>query len=219
MSSRRITPFALTLLLGLLLAGCLQSFPLGMSEAEWNRLTPQQQVQARQAQAEQDRLAYEAEIARQQAIQAEIDARYAMALEGGPGQRYGGRHGGGWQRGVRPGQVSQVTIRGGEVFVTVGDGFSFDRDWRDHGTTAFAIAECEAKAVDLRREDKPGTVQLHAKRLRGQLYLSTSPMESGCDTGTGSLGLVGPYPPQGRSTLTIRDEVRNAVIRIEPWVG
>jgi hypothetical protein len=44
----------LAVLAGLLIAACAR-YPLGMTEAEWQRLTPQQQFEARQQQAEIDR--------------------------------------------------------------------------------------------------------------------------------------------------------------------
>jgi len=51
MMHRLTLPFLLWILL--IVAGCA-FYPLGMSEAEWNRLTPQQQLEARTKQAELD---------------------------------------------------------------------------------------------------------------------------------------------------------------------
>lgn len=85
----KLTRWLLVLISAGLLAGCMSFHPLGISDAEWQRMTPQQQMDARAKQTELDKQAAErrAERARLQALedarlQAELEQRRANAKLG-----------------------------------------------------------------------------------------------------------------------------------------
>lgn len=79
-SSTRSSLLCFGMVMSLLLAGCMTHYPLGMSEAEWNRLTPEQQLDARER---QQRLSADAAQRRAEAqrLQQEQARQEAEALE------------------------------------------------------------------------------------------------------------------------------------------
>ncbi|WP_417830925.1 hypothetical protein [Terasakiella sp.] len=115
----------------LLLTGCLNSYPLGMSEEEWMRLSPDQQFQARSQQAEIDEqkrmereARAEAERLRQtmeeQAYQDRIDHNY--------------RH-------ARYGDVIQCVLEQSVI--------DFKPGWRDGEPVGFTLVRGEGKLIDI----------------------------------------------------------------------
>lgn len=213
-----LAPF---LLAALLTAACASSYPLGLSEAEWQALSTEQKLEARKTAAEQQRQREQAEAdrrakaeAHRRELQAEIDKLYARELaDNDAGLKHGG-----FSLGRGPGQISQVQIRGGEVRVPVGGGFSLDSGWRPHGVTSFPLAECEAKQITLRRRDKSGQTHIFAKRYRGQIYLSATRLALRCSEPPSYIRrLVGPLPTHGQGRVTIDKRVRNALVRVYPW--
>lgn len=72
----------LLLVLTLLLAGCLVRHPLGIPDEEWKRLPPEQQMAARERQAELDRQAAERRARAEEERRRELEARRANARYG-----------------------------------------------------------------------------------------------------------------------------------------
>lgn len=64
-----------------ILWGCVGLYPLGMSEAEWNRLSPQQQLEARERQAEIDERRRRERIAQQERKEREEKERRQAILD------------------------------------------------------------------------------------------------------------------------------------------
>lgn len=138
--------FALAMLAVLTQAGC-ETYPLGMSKDEWVLLSPQQQAEAQQKQeaidAEQRRVAAEAEAARRQAAAAEAAQRQAE-LE----HRY--RH-------ARFGDIVSVNIEGGTM--------KFAGKDRRYEPVAFDLIRGEAKEVVIERVDRRDVVARVVVRL------------------------------------------------------
>lgn len=82
--------WAAALLCCAVLTGC-SSYPLGMAEAEWLRLTPEQQLQAREKQLEHDRLAEQRRKAEADARQLEAQRQTAELQARRQDARYGER--------------------------------------------------------------------------------------------------------------------------------
>ena len=72
----------LLLVLTLLLAGCLVRHPLGIPDEEWKRLPPEQQMAARERQAELDRQAAERRARAEEQRRRELEERRANARYG-----------------------------------------------------------------------------------------------------------------------------------------
>ena len=104
-------------LLAMLLIGCAQ-YPLGMSEDEFLALTPDQQLAARQQQAELDALAARERIARQEAEARRIEALYAQA---------------------GPTDVVQCVLEDGEI--------AFWGNFKGYQPTGFTLVRTEQRAV------------------------------------------------------------------------
>lgn len=115
----------------LLLTGCLNSYPLGMSEEEWVRLSPDQQFQARSQQAridEQKRMEREAraeaerlrQTMEEQAYQDRIDHSY---------------------RDARYGDVIQCVLEQSVI--------DFKPGWRDGEPVGFTLVRGEGKLIDI----------------------------------------------------------------------
>jgi hypothetical protein len=115
----------------LALAACQQSYPLGMSEAEWLRLTPEQQFAARSQQAEINRAnaeryaqAQAAERERQAMLQAEELARREAIYQE-----------------ARYGDILECVVEGGIA--------DFHPGWRGYSPAPFTLARGEHKYVPL----------------------------------------------------------------------
>lgn len=124
--------------LALLLAGCA-SYPLGMTEAEWTALTPQQQAEYRAQQAAID--AREAAQATQLRIARENAAAEALRIEG---ERVSAVY-----ASARRGDIVTVRVTGGMVAFS-GKRFAYE-------PVAFDIARGETKSVAFSRLGQPGT--------------------------------------------------------------
>ncbi|KAA1053828.1 hypothetical protein [Azospirillum argentinense] len=190
------------------LAACAR-YPLGMSEADFRALTPEQQLEARTKQAELD-VAEERRQAEQLAVHRQERAAYMARF-------YAGRAFATpmlpWMGAVPypvPGPgvsvaspYSRVVIMGGQVNVPVGDGLvRTKRDWRPALPEAFILAEGETTNVEIERADgKPGSTTLRIARLNGTIVV-------GFDQEV--YPLVGTYP------LEIDGLIRGAAISIAP---
>jgi hypothetical protein len=115
----------------LALGACQQSYPLGMSEAEWLRLTPEQQLAARSQQAEINRANAEryaqtqaAERERQAILQAEELARREAIYQE-----------------ARYGDILECVVEGGIA--------DFHPGWRGYSPAPFTLARGEDKYVPL----------------------------------------------------------------------
>ena len=82
--------WAAALLCCAVLAACT-SYPLGMAEAEWLRLTPEQQLQAREKQLEVDRLSEQRRLVEAAARQEEAQRQAAELQARRQDARYGER--------------------------------------------------------------------------------------------------------------------------------
>jgi len=130
--------------LGLLLAmitGCAQ-YPLGMTEEEWNSLSPQQQYDARQQQANLDAVALKAkqeERTRQATIKAtEDDLRVEQLRSIYENPRFGD---------IQDCQLYNLLV-------------DYHPGWRQTPTIYFSIARSEDKYVNLRSSDGKRTSKL-----------------------------------------------------------
>lgn len=112
------------------LGGCA-TYPLGMGKAEWEDLTPEQRLEARQEQASLDRARAERRAAEARAIQGQRDAlqqaRRAAGANAGRGERVQClltgelRAGGGWQP-AAPTVVDLVVGWTDTLFIPTRDG-------------------------------------------------------------------------------------------------
>lgn len=81
----KIQTFSLSLVIlfcFLVLPGCISFHPLGMSDSEWNSLTPEQKITAREKQAQLDADKEQARADRAAAEKAENARRYERAMYG-----------------------------------------------------------------------------------------------------------------------------------------
>lgn len=115
----------------LLLAAC-QTYPLGMSKAEWLRLTPEQQHEARMKQGEisKARSQRRAHAAAARRAQAEAENRRIQAMYDSD----------------RWGDVVECVVEGGMA--------DFHPGWRRYKPTAFTLARGESKRITLRENGR-----------------------------------------------------------------
>lgn len=117
--------------MALLLAAC-QTYPLGMSKAEWLRLTPEQQHEARMKQGEinKNRSQRRAHAAAARRAQAEAENRRIQAM----------------YESDRWGDVVECVVEGGMA--------DFHPGWRRYKPTAFTLARGESKRITLRENGR-----------------------------------------------------------------
>ena len=108
-----------------LIAGCISFHPLGMSNSEWNALTPQQKMEAREKQAQINAQKKQAKADREAAAQAASAKRYETA-------RYG--------------DIITVVIKGGTMDI--------NGNRRDYEPIIFDLVKGESKTVNILREGK-----------------------------------------------------------------
>lgn len=123
----------LTLASVFLLTACANNYPLGMSEDEWNRLTPAQQLDARQQQATID------QAERERRAQA---ARLAAEEERRQQELYQER-----LRNAQPGEIVQCVIENAEGY--------FGSEWRAAEPTGFMVLRGFSEQVTLAQQDRP----------------------------------------------------------------
>lgn len=126
--------FRLSLLLtALIIITACASYPLGMSEDEWNRLSPQQQLDARERQArlEQDERQRRAEVARQRAEQErEEQRRYQDMLAN-----------------AEPGDIVQCVLQNGEGY--------YAGNWRSAESVGFSLLRDYTQTVAIAEQGRP----------------------------------------------------------------
>ncbi len=134
--ARKFAPIGLVLLL----TACLQTYPLGMSEAQWKALSPQEQMQARVKQAELDRIEaarraeeQRREEKRKEAEKARIASLYASA-------RYG--------------DIIECAVEGGIA--------DFHPGWKKYQRAVVSLVRGEIKEVSLRSESGSDTQEFWA---------------------------------------------------------
>ena len=135
---------ALALLIVVGLAGCQmqQQYPLNMTQSEWEGLTPDQQFEARQQQAELDAQLWAAQQ-QQQAAQAQWQAEQARLQDEQAAAEQ--RRLDALYRSGRPGDVVECIIEGGFA--------DFFPGWRPFRPAAFTLVRGEGRSVVLTRED------------------------------------------------------------------
>ena len=116
-----------TLLMCLLLSACAR-YPLGMSEAEWQQLTPEQQIQAHQQQAEIN-AARDAARAERERQRAEAERQRLLELEAR-------------RQNASPGDWLQCTLTGNEIYAS--------KKWRPATDTAFELFRHDQASVEIR---------------------------------------------------------------------
>lgn len=124
---------AMTCLLGTLLLTACATYPLGMSEDEWNRLSSQQQLQARAQQAEIDQAERDrrAEAARLRAEQEQAEQkRYQQALQN-----------------AAPGDVVQCVMQSGEGYL--------GGSWRAAAPFGFTLLRDHPQSVQIAEQGRP----------------------------------------------------------------
>lgn len=190
----------------LILAACGPSFPLGMTEAEWQALSPEQQLQARQQQASID-----AERQRQREVERAARAAEAAAAERAERERV--------ERIIAqrvPGSVIDCAIEGGEVR------FRFLKAWIEPEPVAFTIVRSERRAVDLASPAKQGRANEirplwvvfddGARQLALCPFLHAEPTDPTCRR----IALLGSEIEGGFARrLDMPDVIRNATLRCE----
>ncbi|SEP18820.1 hypothetical protein [Aquisalimonas asiatica] len=155
------TRLALVTLSIALLAGCATtSHPLGMTEDEWARLSPEQQLDARQHQAEldQEERARRAEAARLAAEQERLeqDRREARLRDAGPGE------------------VVHCVLQDAEGYL--------GGDWRTAEPVGFAVLRGDTKVIDIPEIDRSTRrVQAEARYNGAQVELCR-PNRNTCTT-------------------------------------
>lgn len=129
MSLRLTTAFAFA---ALLLAGCATNYPLNISEDEWKRLTPQQQLDARHRQAELDQAARErrAEAARKAAEQERLEQKHHQER----------------LRNAGPGEVVQCVLENAEGY--------YAGNWRPAEPTGFTVLRGYSETVTLAEQNR-----------------------------------------------------------------
>ncbi len=127
---KRLLPLVLASLT-LMLAAC-QSNPLGMSDEEWARLTPEQQMQARMKQADIRKASAErrAEARRQKAMLAAEERRRIERIYAS----------------ARFGDILECVVEGGLA--------DFRPGWRGYDPAPFTLVRGETKSVPLRERGK-----------------------------------------------------------------
>lgn len=108
-----------------ILAGCISFHPLGMTDSEWNDLTPQQKMEAREKQAQLNKQKKQAKIDKETAAQAASAKRYETA-------RYG--------------DIITVVIKGGTMDI--------NGKRREYEPIIFDIVRGESKPIDIIRKGK-----------------------------------------------------------------
>ena len=109
----------------LILSACISFHPLGMSDSEWNALTPEQKMEAREKQAQINAQKKQAKADREAAKQAAAAKRYETA-------RYG--------------DIITVVIKGGTMDI--------HGNRRDYEPLAFDLVRGESKTVNILRKGK-----------------------------------------------------------------
>ena len=117
--------------LALLMAAC-QSNPLGMSDKEWSRLTPEQQIQARMKQADINTANAERRAAARR-HRAELAAEERRRVE----RIYAS---------ARYGEIVECVVEGGSA--------DFHPGWRRYDPAPFTLVRGETKFVPLRESGK-----------------------------------------------------------------
>lgn len=123
----------LTFILGAVLLTACATYPLGLSEDEWNRLSSQQQLQARAQQAEIDQAERErrAEAARRRAEQEQAEQeRYQQALQS-----------------AAPGDVVQCVMQSGEGYL--------GGSWRAAAPVGFTLLRDHPQSVQIAEQGRP----------------------------------------------------------------
>ena len=134
----------------LLLSGCMSSYPLGMSEEEWVRLSPEQQLDARSRQAEIDQVERErrAEAARLAAEQQRLEQQ---ARE----ERI---------RNAAPGDLVQCVLDDAQGY--------YAGDWRAADPMGFTLVLGFPETIALAEQDRSSRqVQVHASFDGAQVEL------------------------------------------------
>lgn len=147
-------------LAALLLTGCMTSYPLGMSEDEWERLSPQQQLDARERQAELDQRERErrAEAAR---IAAEEERRERERRE----QRL---------RNAQPGEIVQCVVNNAEGY--------YAGAWRTAEPVGFTVVRGYPEVIDIPEQDR-ATRRVQAEaRFDGAQITLCRPNRNECTT-------------------------------------
>lgn len=109
----------------LILSGCISFHPLGMSDSEWNALTPEQKMEAREKQAQINAQKRQAKADREAAAQAASARRYETA-------RYG--------------DIITIVIKGGTMDI--------NGNRRDYEPIAFDLVRGESKTINIYRQGK-----------------------------------------------------------------
>lgn len=140
-SSRFRFPLLLALACALLLGGC-ESFPMGMSEREWNALTPQQQAEYRARQSEMDR----ADSARREREREAREHAERLAAER-ERQRVAEL-----RRHARPGDLVVVTVHGGML--------AFYGKRHEYEPASFDLVRGERRKVQFSRRGHHDTTEV-----------------------------------------------------------
>lgn len=137
---KRFSKLSALLLVGVSLSGCMQSNPMGFSDEEWARLSPQQQYDARLRQSEID-AEKRRERAREKALKEENERqRKAMVA-----LRY---------QNAQYGDIVQCVMQNGVV--------DYSSGWQNAQPVAFSLVRGEEKQLKSWSKDKRSTVTLYA---------------------------------------------------------
>ena len=115
----------LALLCLFMLVGCISFHPLGITDSEWNALTPEQKMDAREKQAQINVQKKQAKADREAAAQAASSERYKTA-------RYG--------------DIITVVIKGGTMDI--------NGNRRNYEPIAFDLVRGESKTINILRQQK-----------------------------------------------------------------
>ena len=125
MKIHTIISSVLVVLCFFIFAGCISFHPLGMSNSEWNALSPQQKMEAREKQAKLDADKKQAKADREATAQAASARRYETA-------RYG--------------DIITVVIKGGTMDI--------NGKRREYEPIVFDLVRGESKSIEIIRKDK-----------------------------------------------------------------
>lgn len=150
----------LALAAALFLTACATSYPLGMAEDEWNRLTPAQQLDAREKQAVID------QAERERRAEA---ARVAAEQERRQQERYQER-----LRNAAPGEVVQCVLQEAEGY--------FGGNWRAAEPTGFTLLQGFNQDVSIARQDRQNRRLTAEARYDGAKVELCRPNRNECAT-------------------------------------
>lgn len=186
----------LALLMALVLAGCA-TYPMGLTKAQWNALSPQQQEEYSNKQVKLDKQREQAREARWQEHQRQLAKRESQANE-----RISTIH-----ANPQYGDIIEVKIEGGEI--GIGHRYPYQ-------PVQFELARGESKNLVFRRQDKPGlfrTIQVQLS-ADGQTFYFDPGMNSIQIPNDGWQSSRTYYPEEVRD-ITVGSGAKNISVRIQ----